>query len=74
LQNDAGTSVSYWHKSDTIRTRFVLDGLTKENAATSAKVNGAKTSIETIQFPEENSLQWARAPEIILRHFCGVAA
>jgi len=46
----------------------------KENAATSAKVNGAKTFCETVQFPDENSPEWAGAPAIILRHFCGVAA
>lgn len=51
-----------------------MSNLTKENAATSAKVNGAKTSCETVQFPDENSPEWAGAPAIILRHFCGVAA
>ena len=47
---------------------------TKENAATSAKVNGVKSTCETIQFPDEHSPEWAGAPAIILRHFCGVAA
>jgi hypothetical protein len=46
----------------------------KENAANLAGFNGAKTSIETVQFPDEFSPEWAGAPAIILRHFCGVAA
>jgi hypothetical protein len=46
----------------------------KENAANLAGFNGVKTSIETVQLPHENSLEWAGAPAIILRHFCGVAA
>jgi hypothetical protein len=49
-------------------------GLTKENAANLAGFNGVITTSETVQFPEENSLEWAGAPAIILRHFCGVAA
>tara|TARA_R100001369_G_scaffold84813_1_gene117938 strand:+ start:259 stop:549 length:291 start_codon:yes stop_codon:yes gene_type:complete len=48
--------------------------LTKENAANLAGFNGVKTTCETVQFPDENSPEWAGAPAIILRHFCGVAA
>lgn len=46
----------------------------KENAANLAGFNGAKTTCETSQFPDEFSPEWAGAPAIILRHFCGVAA
>jgi hypothetical protein len=51
-----------------------LNIYTKENAANLAGFNGVKTTYETVQFPEEISLEWAGAPAIILRHFCGVAA
>jgi hypothetical protein len=47
---------------------------TKENAANLAGFNGAKTSLETVQFQDEFSPEWAGAPVIILRHFCGVGA
>jgi hypothetical protein len=46
----------------------------KENAANLAGFNDAKTTCENVQFPDENSAEWAGAPAIILRHFCGVAA
>ena len=48
--------------------------LTKENAPTSAKVERVQDTCETVQFPREDSPEWAGAPAIILRHFCGVAA
>ncbi|WP_073256047.1 hypothetical protein [Shimia gijangensis] len=44
-QNGAGTCVSDWHKIDTTETRFVPSE--KENAATSAKVNGVTGDEET---------------------------
>jgi hypothetical protein len=69
------TCVSNWHEADTTGTRFVLtDDPPKENAANLAGFNGVTTSIETVQVPTKNSPEWAGAPAIILRHFCGVAA
>ena len=51
-----------------------MSDLTKENAANLAGFNGVKTTYETVQFPDEFSPEWAGAPAIILRHFCGVVA
>ena len=43
MQNDAGTEVSDWHKSDTTETHFVHDVVqTKENAASGATDHGVK--------------------------------
>jgi O-glycosyl hydrolase len=49
VQNDAGTEVSDWHKSDTTETRFVPGtNLTKENAANLAGSSGAKDVVEGV--------------------------
>jgi len=53
---------------------YDLNTLRKENAANLAGFNGVKITCETVQFPDEFSPEWAGAPAIILRHFCGVAA
>ena len=56
LQNQAGTGVSDWHKIDTSETWFVPgDDLPKENAATLAKVNGARTNAKRDISPENNT-------------------
>jgi len=47
--------------------------LTNKNPGATAIATGAKDVCETVQFPDENSPIWAGAPDIILRHFCGVA-
>src|SRR6056297_663470 len=72
LQNDAGTEVSYWHKSDATGSDNVLD-LTNENPGSAATETGVKCAVEGVVYPDENSPIWAGAPDIILRHFCGVA-
>ena len=65
----------YQDKAGTVGEPDTYDSsyLTKENTATSAKVNGARTFCETVQFPVEFGPEWAGAPAIILRYCCGVA-
>jgi hypothetical protein len=48
--------------------------LTKENPGATAIATGVKDVVEGVYFPDQNSPEWAGAPAIILRHFCGVAA
>jgi len=45
-----------------------------ENPGATAIATGVKDVVEGVYFPDENSPEWAGAPAIILRHFCGVAA
>jgi hypothetical protein len=45
-----------------------------ENPSATAIATGVKDVVEGVQFPKQNSPEWAGAPAIILHHFCGVAA
>jgi hypothetical protein len=55
MQNNAGTGVPDWHIIDTTETRFVPVGEpSKENAATSVKVNGVKSNV-AVQTPLANN-------------------
>ncbi|WP_372921732.1 hypothetical protein [Roseovarius sp.] len=47
--------------------------LKNENPGATAIATGVKSVCETFPLPHENSPIWVDAPEIILRHFCGVA-
>ena len=51
-----------------------MSEITKENAGAAATAPDVQKTYEAVQLPEQNSLDWAGAPAIILRHFCGVAA
>lgn len=53
--------------------KFGVADLTKENAASFARKQGSKNSVETIQFSDENNPVWGGATGIIVRDFCGVA-
>jgi hypothetical protein len=46
----------------------------RKNAGAAVTAPDVQKAYEAAQLPEENSLEWAGAPAIILRHFCGVAA
>ena len=48
--------------------------LTNENPGAAATATGAENVYEAGQLPPFDSPEWAGAPAIILRHFCGVAA
>ncbi|MGX0877045.1 hypothetical protein ACSSV4_001729 [Roseovarius sp. MBR-154] len=45
-----------------------------KNAGAAATAPDANKSFEAVQLPPKDSPEWAGAPAIILRHFCGVAA
>ena len=47
---------------------------TNENPGATTIASGAKDVYEAGQLPPFDSPEWAGAPAIILRHFCGVAA
>lgn len=47
--------------------------LKNENPGATTIATGVKSVCETVPLPHENSPIWVSAPEIILRHFCGVA-
>ncbi len=51
-----------------------MSEMTKENAGAAVTAPDAKTTYATVQFRDVFSPEWAVAPAIILRHFCGVAA
>lgn len=44
-----------------------------KNAGAAATAPDAKTVFEAVQLPPKDSPEWAGAPAIILRHFCGVS-
>jgi hypothetical protein len=51
-----------------------MSEIKKENAGAAVTAPDAKTTYETVQFRNSLSPEWAGAPAIILRHFCGVVA
>ena len=65
-QDKAGTGrePDTWAKSD----------LKNENPGATAIATGAENAFEAARLPRVDSPEWAGAPAIILRHFCGVAA
>ncbi len=54
-------------------SRVELTGA-NENPGATAIATGAKDVVEASSLPPVDSPEWAGAPAIILRHFCGVAA
>ncbi|WP_373486910.1 hypothetical protein [Blastomonas sp.] len=46
----------------------------KKNAGAVVAAPDANKSFEVVQLAPKDSAEWAGAPAIILRHFCGVAA
>ena len=50
-----------------------MSKLETKNAGAAATAPDAKKYSEAVQLPPHDSPEWAGAPDIILRHFCGVA-
>ncbi|WP_323769338.1 hypothetical protein [Antarctobacter sp.] len=48
--------------------------IANENPGATAIATGVKDIVESVYLPERDSPEWAGAPAIIPRHFCGVAA
>lgn len=51
-----------------------MSNLEMKNAEAAVTAPDANKSFEAVQLPSNYSPEWACAPAIILRHFCGVAA
>jgi hypothetical protein len=46
----------------------------RKNAGAAVTAPDVQKTYEAAQLPDKDSLEWAGAPAIILRHFCGMAA